>query len=153
MLLLDYWRQVTGYENRYEVSVTGCVRNVETQRMLKPGIGGAGYQTVSLGRCNSRTVHSLVAEAFVGPRPIRHDVMHLDGTRHNARLSNLTFGTRAQNNRQALQDGRRKVSVADVRAIRDALARGVSGVSLAREYSLSQSQISNIRHARQYIID
>lgn len=117
-LLLDYWKPVVGFEGRYEVSVTGAVRSLERRArvgngatrlvwatLLKPGLASNGYYTVALGRGNSRTLHSLIAEAFIGPCPTGHEVLHKDGRRINSRLSNLRYGTRRENISDAVAHG------------------------------------------------
>ena len=59
------------------------------------------------GRQARRTkrVHTLVAEAFVGPRPSGHVVRHLDGSRDNNNRDNLTYGTQADNVQDAIKHG------------------------------------------------
>lgn len=100
---------VPGYEGFYEVTTTGEVISLPRTRgrALLPGRilqqiphPRFGYMRVSLSRegvVSVRSVHSLVTEAFIGPRPLGHEVRHLDGNPANNRLSNLTYGTRAQN--------------------------------------------------------
>lgn len=44
-------------------------------------------------------VHTLVAEAFLGPRPEGMVVHHKDGNRDNCHLSNLEYVTLAENAR------------------------------------------------------
>lgn len=118
----EIWREVVGFEGHYEVSNFGRVRSVErtiTQeskwgkqvkrvmrgKLLRPGKASHGYDTVVLGRGNTRTVHSLVAEAFIGPCPEGHEVLHIDGTRSNNRLANLRYGTRRENILDAVANG------------------------------------------------
>lgn len=113
-MISEKWKPVIGFEGRYEVSDLGNVRSVDRSwvqqargggfylhckkgQMLRPGVASNGYLTVMLGRHNSRTVHSLVAEAFIGPCPIGQEVMHADDNRQNPKLSNLSYGTRQQN--------------------------------------------------------
>jgi hypothetical protein len=60
-------------------------------RVLKPGATTAGYPTVVLeGR--TRYIHHCVLEAFVGPRPPRHEAAHGDGDPSNSVLANLPLG-------------------------------------------------------------
>ena len=76
-------------------------------RMLRPGIASNGYPTVALGRGNTRTLHSLVAETFLGPCPENCEVRHKDGNRTNPQLSNLEYGTRSDNMLDAAKHGSR----------------------------------------------
>lgn len=113
----EHWRPVPGYEGRYDVSDLGCVRSwcwTTSQRPeprpLAPGIDSEGYRRVHL-RASPRTavksvrVHVLVLLAFVGPRPPCHEIRHLDGNRLNNTLTNLTYGTKSQNVRDAIAHG------------------------------------------------
>lgn len=110
----EIWADVVGYGGAYQVSDQGRVRSMprlaERQgsrgnmklkgRMLKLSIDSYGYPQVMLcasGRCANILVHHLVLEAFVGPKPTGHECRHLDGTRDNNRLSNLAWGTKAEN--------------------------------------------------------
>jgi hypothetical protein len=116
----ESWRPVVGYFNVYEVSNLGRVRSRDHEvwggpvagfytkkgRVLRPGIGSHGYPTVVLGKGNTRTVHSLVAEAFLGPCPPGQEVRHSDDNRANPVLENLQYGTRAQNMLDASVRGR-----------------------------------------------
>lgn len=114
------WRSVEGFPY-YEINSSGQVRSIDRKvwggprmgfylkrgRILKPGIASHGYPTVSLGRRNSRTLHSLVAEAFLGPCPQGCEVRHKDGNRQNPRLENLEYGTRSDNMKDAAKHGSR----------------------------------------------
>lgn len=91
-----------GWEAFYEVSDLGNVRSLHWSppRPLRPGISGVGYPLVVLARDRmktSRMVHHLVSEAFIGPRPARHDINHIDANRTNNVLANLEYCTRKQN--------------------------------------------------------
>lgn len=60
----------------------------------------SGYLQVGLfldRRLVTRTVHTLVAEAFYGPRPPGLVVRHLDGDELNVEAANLAYGTTSQN--------------------------------------------------------
>jgi hypothetical protein len=72
--------------------------------LLRPGVAKRGYPSVCLGRRNSRTVHSLVLEAFVGPA-FGRDVRHKDGSKTNNALINLEYGTRTENILDAVRHG------------------------------------------------
>jgi hypothetical protein len=110
----EKWLPVVGHEGFYEVSDHGRVRTIERQVNYKniktrtiPGRIRStnallkGYPAVNLSCGNKtkmRTVHVMVLEAFVGPRPsAAHEVCHGDGNPRNNFLSNLRWGTKLEN--------------------------------------------------------
>jgi len=105
---MEIWKPIPGYESQYEVSDQGRVRTFvrgANGRLLKPAKASHGYYTVCLGRNNSRTLHSLVAEAFIGPKLKGQEVLHKDGTRTNNCVQNLRYGTRSENILDAVAQG------------------------------------------------
>ena len=88
----EQWRPVVGYEGFYEVSNWGNVRGlIDGQRRPRPeprplkSHGTHGYPTVWLSRQGYKLrhfyVHRLVAAAFIGPLPEKHEVNHIDGVK------------------------------------------------------------------------
>lgn len=122
---MEIWKDIPGYEGRYQVSNEGRVRSldrpvrvvcqgIDTMRIakgkvLRPGPSKSGHVTVALGRGKSRPVHQLVLEAFVGLRPEGCEVLHLNHVPTDNRLANLRYGTRSENLRMDYQAGRRTV--------------------------------------------
>ncbi len=107
-LISETWRPVVGWENLYEVSSWGRVRNSRTGRVLIPSLSARGYLTVSPCRNNKKTtytIHRLVMEAFVGPKPAGFQVLHGTGGPKNNQLSNLRYGTPSENETDKLRDG------------------------------------------------
>lgn len=105
---METWIFIPGFEGVYQVSDLGNVKSFaryKDGRFLKPGKASHGYYTVSFGRNNSKTVHSLVALAFLGPCPKGMEVLHIDGTRTNNAVSNLRYGTRTDNILDAIKHG------------------------------------------------
>lgn len=118
----EEWRPVPGWEALYEVSGAGRVRSlprtvaggngshaVRGGRILQPVPDPDGYAFVSLsnGTAKRASVHSLVAAAFLGPRPTpEHEVRHLDGDPANSTLTNLAYGTGAENWEDRRRHGR-----------------------------------------------
>jgi hypothetical protein len=110
---MENWKAVVGYEGLYEVSDIGRVRAIARvtcgrwgarplkARIMKPVLKRAtGYYAISLcksGLVKQPSVHKLVLEAFVGPRPDGMEACHWDGDRTNAALSNLRWDTRLNN--------------------------------------------------------
>lgn len=107
----EEWRPVVGAEGRYEVSDEGRIRSLlgRTPRLLKLTEGSNGYQTVNVYGASQprrlRSVHQLVAEAFIGPHPPDTDVRHLNGIKADCRAVNLAYGTRSQNMLDAVLHG------------------------------------------------
>jgi hypothetical protein len=61
-----------------------------------------GYPSVNLTLRGRICVHTLVAEAFIGPRPHNaRTVNHKDGDKHNNAAENLEWASYAENNRHA----------------------------------------------------
>lgn len=119
----EQWLPIIGYEGLYEVSDHGHVRSLDRTaitsagvtrrirgRIMNATVGGHGYLTVSLfrdGTRQTRNVHSLVVESFVGARPGRGiEVRHLDGNRLNCNLANLRYGTPQENQADKRAHGR-----------------------------------------------
>lgn len=75
----------------YHVSNLGRVRSPRG-RILRPWANPRGYLYVDLSkRCRGRSVHGLVAEAFLGPRPPGAEPDHVDHDRTNNAASNLRW--------------------------------------------------------------
>ncbi len=109
--MTEEWRPVVGYEGRYEVSNLGRVRTLcQRPGMKKPQrrkdsvhlfvqlYGGLPIQA-------NKDIHSLVAAAFLGPRPDGMEVCHNNGDARDNRLENLRYDTRSANQRDAVAHG------------------------------------------------
>lgn len=125
---MEEWRDVPGFEGRYQVSDLGRVRSLPNRvrlvvhsgtvctrlspgRLLRPGRTKSGHVTVAIGKGNSRLVHQLVLEAFVGPCPEGHEVLHGNHTPADNRLLNLRYGTRGENIKMDYEAGKRPTPV------------------------------------------
>lgn len=73
-------------------------------RKLRAVENGRGYLRVVCGG-KLRSVHALVAEAFIGPRPSGLEVNHKDGDKRNNRPENLEYVTRSENMRHCFRIG------------------------------------------------
>lgn len=164
---MEIWKSIPGYEGRYQASTEGRVRSEDQilpigrgktrckrGRILKPGrYCKSGHVSVVLGRGSAgKPVHQLVALTFLGPAPDGCEVLHADGDPANNRLSNLRYGTRTENILDVYRQGKRwrKLSADDAHAIRDELAKGATGASLAKKYGVSRSCISSIKLGRTF---
>lgn len=148
----EIWKPVVGFEGLYEVSNLGRVRSFARGakgRILRPGKSSGGHFSVVLGRGNTRTVHSLVADAFIGPRPPGREVRHKDGKHLNNVNTNLEYATRSRNTQdKKWHDGAvgYVLKPADVIDIKRRLGPLGMGAILAAEYGVAQSTISAIKH-------
>ena len=171
----EQWKDIPGFEGRYQVSDAGRVRSVDRVavfpayvtksgtlraasvrafkgKVLRPGPMASGHLSVALGRGNSRQVHQLVLLAFVGPCPDGHEVLHRDGVSSNNHRRNLRYGTRAENLRDDVHHGKRLVTVSQIRRIRSTYRSLPHGgkAALARELGISASHAGNIASGREY---
>lgn len=126
---------------------------------MKPRLGTSGRLSVSLsvgGKERTFDVHTLVAEAFLGPRPVGLEINHIDGVATNNRSDNLEYCTRRENMRHAYRLGLSKelgfgvdhhlakLTMDQVRIIR-ACNASVSDYLLARVFSVSRPTINKVR--------
>lgn len=174
----EIWKPVVGHEGAYEVSNLGRVRSIDRVvkrkhwdrysgtmmlvdytycgRVLRPGDRQAGHVSVAIGKGNSRDVHLLVLEAFVGPCPEGHEACHHDDNPVNNVVWNLRWGTRSSNLLDAVRNGKRpvgehhhnaKLRAKDIPVIRKKATSGPRGIisALARKYGVAWAQIRQVR--------
>jgi hypothetical protein len=97
------WRPVEKLEGIYEVSVAGSIRRIDSGRAktVNQRQSPAGYMYANFSVSwlkETRPVHQIVAEHFLGARPsLSHVVNHKDGDRTNNHASNLEWVTQAEN--------------------------------------------------------
>ena len=111
----EEWRDIPGWEDRYQVSNLGRVRSIRTlvdgtvtERILKQRPLPKGHLRVALckdGVCSDYRVHNLVLLAFVGPRPDGCVGCHWDDDPTNNHLSNLRWGTHTENHLDRVRNG------------------------------------------------
>lgn len=102
---MEIWKTIEGFEN-YQVSTLGRVKSLSNnktkkEKILKP-FYSHGYPKVHLwkdGTRKKKTVHSLVAEAFILKPPIDNLIVnHKNGNRADASVNNLEWITFQENN-------------------------------------------------------
>jgi hypothetical protein len=119
-----------------------------------------GYLRVGLsrdGHLHLKGVHVLVAEAFIGHRPPGMVVRHLDGNRKHNHVSNLAWGTPAENSADMVAHGNSsrgerhgmvRLKESDVREIRLLIKSGATHLSIAGRFGVSKSTVSAIAVGR-----
>ncbi len=133
----------------------------DTWRPLKACLNKVtGYLSVHLhnrGHTKIRTVHSLVLEAFIGPRPVgAYECRHLNGDKTDNRLENLAWGTCSENNHDKVQHGTSnrgerqglsRLTEELVREIRH--LKGIVGApSLAARFGVARQTINDVMARR-----
>lgn len=127
---------------------------------LKQTLSSNGkYWAISLtrgdGKSVRRYVHRWMAMAFYGPPPPGMQCRHLDGDRDNNVLSNVRYGTAAENYADKVSHGTAligerqptsKLKERDVLVIREALERGVAGSVIALVFNVNKTLIHKIKH-------
>ena len=119
----EIWKDIKGYEGKYQVSNFGRVKSLPT--IITRADGGKGtiqhrkehisygsgtrYNSVKLykdGKKVSKRVSRLVWEAFNGDIPEGMEVNHIDENRKNNRLDNLNLMTPQENSRWGTRTSR-----------------------------------------------
>lgn len=120
----EIWKEVYGWEGLYKVSNLGrikalpcsfwqmCrwgfkVKRTRKEKIIKPSNAGH-YMLVWLhgpNRRKNRSLHSIVLEAFVCPRPKGLTGCHNDGDYTNNRLDNLRWDTHKGNHQDRIRHG------------------------------------------------
>lgn len=172
----EIWKPVVGFESEYEVSNLGRIRSVARiksheqsvggkrisvtrnypSKVLSPGSQDSGHQHVQLGRGKTQRVHTLVLEAFKGPRPEGQEARHLDGQPTNNAAANLEWATHVSNMSDLDRHGTRliagknhqsKLTPEIARIIR--ARKGTSSQKvLAAEFGVGKSTIQAIHDGR-----
>lgn len=106
LLPKQIWKDIPGYEGKYQVSNTGEVRSLNyngtrKSKVLKQGTDKDGYKRVHLyknGKNKNYLVHRLVAQAFL-PNPNNYPIInHKDENPSNNYYKNLEWCTYEYNN-------------------------------------------------------
>lgn len=164
----ELWLAATSTSDVYEVSTLGRVRRLKPGpstrpgKIIKPLPIGRGYLCIKTAkkrldgkyRTTSFYIHHLVAEAFLGPRPIGNEINHKDGNKQNNCRDNLEYVTPLENRLHAKRMGLNpigsrnkssKLTPEQIVAIRASYRSGTrSQNSLALEYQVARCQIQNI---------
>ena len=159
----EQWRDVEDYVGLYQISDFGRVQRLEgprctIPRIIKPQLV-KGYPCVSLcvGRTRRvRSVHSMVAIAFIGPYPVGQEVNHLDHDRANPRLDNLEYRTHKGNMEYASEHKRfhvkprGKLHAIDIPKIRQMFHDGLNAPVVARQFNVSVGAVQSVKWGKNW---
>lgn len=143
---------IKGFED-YLIGEAGEVFSVRKGRLLKPCLNENGYLYISFWKHNrqqSRTVHRLVAEAYI-PNPDNKPIVnHLDANRSNPHKDNLEWRTQSENVKHAYNLGnmsaKRNFSTAELQWLFLEVLKGTSMTALAIRMAVGLSRLTvNLR--------
>lgn len=166
----EVWKDIPGYEGRYQASTEGRIRSVNrlvTQRakngtpyvrkvkarILPGSTRGDGYILVSLGHAKPHYAHVLVALTFLGERPQDADVCHNDGNPSNNKITNLRYDSRSENIIDACRAGTHnleKLTAEQVHLLRGLAASGATCKDLGLRFGISATTACNAKNRRTY---
>ena len=105
VLNIEEWKQIPNLP--YEISSLGKIRNLQG-KVLKTYIQNSGYEQIKInyqGLHIHKSIHRLVAEAFI-PNPLNKEyVNHIDGNKLNNTVDNLEWCTNSENILHARKTG------------------------------------------------
>lgn len=166
----EIWRTIEGFPD-YEVSNLGRVRSNKYQKALirKPRLGTNGYYQVGLyvnGKRIRKSIHRLVAQAFIPGACNSLEVNHINGIKTDNTAENLEWVTSSENKMHAVRTGLKsgqkskiKISLKEKKApdwklterqVREIKASNLPGGDLAQKYKVSHSRISKIRNNKSW---
>ncbi len=164
----EIWKPIVGYEGWYSISNFGRIRRdkkcskVKIGHILRP-CKNKGYYQISLLKNKVRRhyeIHSLIANAFIGIRPIGMQVNHKDGNSENNNLLNLEYVTPAQNMKHARDMGKyREENNGRVKFTREQIISmrkeyscgGIRQIDLVKKYKISKAWLSMILNRKYWI--
>lgn len=169
-MLVETWKDIVGYEGRYQVSDQGRIKSLPNSRrfselvMKLAGHPKTGHYICNLTdqfdgkwRQKSYFVHTLELAAFVGERPEGFEGCHNDGNPQNNALTNLRWDTTSSNQMDRVAHGTSnrgvrnraaKLDEATARWIKSRLTAGEKVGALAEEFGLWHGAISAIKNER-----
>lgn len=100
----EIYKDIKGYEGKYQITNSGRVYSLITKRFLKPNHHKCGYVKIALsdnGTIRTFLVHRLVAYNFIDNPNKYPDINHKDGNKINNNASNLEWVTKSEKTRHA----------------------------------------------------
>ena len=164
---MESWRQIHIAEMPYEVSPSGkirrrsiaseAVRKIHPHRSYKPRpvrpVSNNGYLYVTLtikGQRKRMSLHAIMLETFVGPRPAGAYGCHNNGNKRDNRIENLRWDSpksnqadrvRHGNGQNGEANGSFKLTDSQVRQVLAMRRRGMIYRKIAARFGVSKANI------------
>lgn len=118
-MAIELWKDIPGYEGRYQVSNLGRVKSLHYKRsnfarLLASVANRNGYCAVNLrdkdGRKKLVNIHRLVGAAFVPNADNKPQLNHINGNKKDNRAENLEWCTASENQSHSIKTGLRETT-------------------------------------------
>lgn len=150
----EIWKDILGYEGKYQVSNRGNVKSLNYRRtgkekILKGSDDGTGYLRVGLwkdGNAKECTIHRLVAQAFLPNPDNLPQINHKDEDKYNNCVENLEWCSSQYN--MTYNDRAKKVGnklsrpVIGINKVSGLIVEFASAHEASRQLGISQSNIT-----------
>lgn len=166
---VEEWKDIKEFQNRYQVSNFGNIRNSRNMKVLKPRKHSGGYLQVNIrnkGKLKNYYIHRIVAQYFcendINNDITNLDVNHKDGNKENNFYKNLEWCTRSENikhcfytnkerNRFGINVPNHKLSYDDIEEIKRIKAKEkLSNKEISEMFNISESQITRVLNGTTY---
>lgn len=150
----EIWKDIKGYEYKYQISNLGNVRIKENvtvrmnmgklreykqkSKLMKPTNNGYGYLKVSLkcenGIIKNNYIHKLVANNFIINNSNYPVVNHIDGNKLNNRIDNLEWCTYKENSIHMFEVLKFKPNTTGINKPRQVLKLDINTLEVLEEF-------------------